>query len=201
MALFRTYAVHGSPQCGLPSRVCGVLRLTLIVRLQMCFGAILCKKARQPRVYKAFGGRRHTEGRCSSMDENGKSRHSVWLSDDVWQEVDAFYKLDNCPTRNEFVEKALRQYCGRLHAERTGAYLPRALQEVLEGTLGVFGDRLGRLLFKLAVEHNMTNHLLGGDVDMTREEYNKMRGSSAREVSATHGTISFKDVLLFYQSE
>ena len=29
------------------------------------------------------------------MDKNGKSRHSVWLSDDVWQEVDAFYKLDN----------------------------------------------------------------------------------------------------------
>ena len=58
------------------------------------------------------------------MDKNGKSRHSVWLSDEVWQEVDAFYKLDNCPTRNEFVEKALRQYCGRLHAERTSAYLP-----------------------------------------------------------------------------
>ena len=135
------------------------------------------------------------------MDKNGKSRHSVWLSGDVWQEVDAFYKLDNCPTRNEFVEKALRQYCSRLHAERTGAYLPRALQEVLEGTLGVYGDRLGRLLFKLAVEHNMTNHMLGGDVDMTREEYNKMRGSSVREVSATHGTISFKDVLLFYKED
>lgn len=111
------------------------------------------------------------------MDKNGKSRHSVWLSDEVWQEVDAFYKLDNCPTRNEFVEKALRQYCGRLHAERTSAYLPRALQEMLEGTLGVFGDRLGKLLFKLVVEHNMTNHLLGGDIDMTRDEYNKMRGT------------------------
>ena len=130
------------------------------------------------------------------MDKNGKSRHSVWLSDDVWREVDALYKLDNCPTRNEFVEKALRQYCGRLHAERTGAYLPRALQEVLEGTLGVFGDRLGRLLFKLVVEHNMTNHLLGGDVDMTRDEYSKMRGSSVREVAATHGNISFKDKLV-----
>lgn len=29
------------------------------------------------------------------MDKNGKSRHSVWLSDDVWREVDALYKLDN----------------------------------------------------------------------------------------------------------
>ena len=89
------------------------------------------------------------------MDKNGKSRHSVWLSDEVWQEVDAFYKLDNCPTRNEFVEKALRPYCGSLHAEGSGAYLRRALQEMLEGTLGVFGDRLGKLLFKLVVEHNM----------------------------------------------
>lgn len=59
------------------TRVCGVLRLTLIIGPRMYFGAILCKKARQPRVYKAFGGRRHTEGRCSSIDENGKSRHSV----------------------------------------------------------------------------------------------------------------------------
>ena len=102
------------------------------------------------------------------MDKNGKSRHSVWLSDEVWQEVDAFYKLDNCPTRNEFVEKALRQYCGRLHAERTSAYLP---------------------------------HALGGDIDMTRDEYNKMRGNSVREVAGTHGNISFRDVLLFHQEE
>ena len=129
------------------------------------------------------------------MDNNGKSRHSVWLSDEVWQEVDAFYKLDNCPTRNEFVEKALRQYCGRLHAERTGAYLPRALQEVLEGTLGVFANRMSKLLFNLTVEHNITNHLLAADVDMTREEYNKLRGGSVREVTSTRGAISLKDVI------
>ena len=57
------------------------------------------------------------------------------------------------------------------------------------------------LLFKLVVEHNMTNHLLGGDIDMTRDEYNKMRGNSVREVAGTHGNISFRDVLLFHQEE
>ena len=109
--------------------------------------------------------------------------------------------LDNCGSQSEFVEKAIRFYDGYVHANKTGAYLPHAMQGVLEGTLGVFGDRLGRLLFKLVVEHNMTNHLLGGDVDMTRDEYSKMRGSSVREVAATHGNISFKDVLLFHQEE
>ncbi|MFR8204723.1 MAG: hypothetical protein ACLU8T_10855 [Oscillospiraceae bacterium] len=114
-------------------------------------------------------------------------------------EIDAH--MDNCGSQSEFVEKAIRFYDGYVHANKTGAYLPHATREVLEGTLGVFGDRLGRLLFKLVVEHNMTNHLLGGDVDMTRDEYSKMRGSSVREVAATHGNISFKDVLLFHQEE
>ena len=79
--------------------------------------------------------------------------------------------------------------------------MPDTISAVLEGTLVTLGDCLGKLLFKLVVEHNMTNHLLGGDMDMTRDEYSKMRGSSVREVSATHGTISFKDVLLFYKED
>lgn len=89
--------------------------------------------------------------------------------------VEIDFQLDNCGSQSEFVEKAIRFYDGYVHANKTGAYLPHALQEMLEGTLGVFGDRLGKLLFKLVVEHNMTNHLLGGDIDMTRDEYNKMR--------------------------
>ena len=40
------------------TRVCGILKMALIIEFQMCFGAILCKNARQPRVYKAFGTRR-----------------------------------------------------------------------------------------------------------------------------------------------
>ena len=31
------------------------MEMALIIGLRMCFGAILCKNARQPRVYKAFG--------------------------------------------------------------------------------------------------------------------------------------------------
>ena len=130
-----------------------------------------------------------------------KRKHAFWLTDTAKEMVERDAHLDNCGSQSEFVEKAIRFYDGYVHANKTGAYLPHAMQEVLEGTLGVFGDRLGRLLFKLVVEHNMTNHLLGGDVDMTRDEYSKMRGSSVREVASTHGNISFKDVLLFHREE
>ena len=106
------------------------------------------------------------------MDKNGKSRHSVWLSDEVWQEVDAFYKLDNCPIATSL----WRRRCGSIAVVCTPSgqvrICPRTTGDA-GGHTGVFGDRLGKLLFKLVVEHNMTNHLLGGDIDMTRDEYNK----------------------------
>ena len=41
----------------------------------------------------------------------------------------------------------------------------------------------------------ITNHLLAADVDMTREEYNKLRGGSVREVTSTRGTILLRDVI------
>ena len=62
-------------------------------------------------------------------------------------------------------------------------------------TRGVFGNRMGKLLFNLTVEHNITNHLLAADVDMTRDEYNELRSGSVHEVNSTRGAISLKDVI------
>ena len=126
---------------------------------------------------------------------NTKEKYAFWLTPEAKKMIEINAPLANCGSQSEFVEKAVRFYDGYLKVQNAGAFLPHAVADVLEGTLGVFGDRLGRLLFKLVVEHNMTNHLLGGDIDMTRDEYNKMRGGSVREVTSTRGTISLKDVI------
>ena len=54
----------------------------------------------------------------------------------VWDQVESHYQRDNCSTRNEFIEKAIRFYSGYLDAESADAYLPRVLADVLEGKLG-----------------------------------------------------------------
>ena len=95
--------------------------------------------------------------------------------------------LANCGSQSEFVEKTVRFYDGYLKVQNAGAFLPHAVADVLKGTLGVSANRMARLLFNLTVEHNITNHLLAADVDMTREEYNKLRGGSVREVTSTRG--------------
>lgn len=81
-----------------------------------------------------------------------KNRHTVWLTDEAWNQVKGHYQGDNCSTQNEYIEKAIRFYSGYLDAERADDYLPRVLAEVLNGKLGALGDRVGRLLFKLSVD-------------------------------------------------
>ena len=52
--------------------------------------------------------------------------------------------LSNCGSQSEFVEKAVRFYDGYLKAQSAGAFLPHAVADVLEGTLGVFANRMGQ---------------------------------------------------------
>ena len=126
---------------------------------------------------------------------NNKEKYAFWLTPEAKKMVESDVALGNCGSQSEFVEKAVRFYVGYLKAQNAGAFLPHAVADVLEGTLGVFANRMVKLLFNLTVEHNITNHLLAADVDMTREDYNKMRGNSVREINSTRGTISLKDVI------
>lgn len=126
---------------------------------------------------------------------NNKEKYAFWLTPEAKKMVESDVALGNCGSQSEFVEKAVRFYDGYLKAQNASAFLPHAVAAVLDGTLGVFANRMAKLLFNLAVEHNITNHLLAADVDMTREDYNKMRGNSVREINSTRGTISLKDVI------
>ena len=124
-----------------------------------------------------------------------KRRHSVWLDNATWSKVQYHYKLDGCTTQNEFIDRAILFYCGYLQSEYAGDFLPKILGETLEAILSMFGDRIGRLLFKQTVEHNVMNHILASDTDIDAATYQKMRGMSYQEVVQTHGQISFPEVL------
>ena len=103
------------------------------------------------------------------MDEN-RHRHTVWMDDAVWDQVESHYQADNCSTRNEFIEKAIRFYSGYLDAESADAYLPRVLADVLEGKLGALGKRMGHLLFKLSVDQNLMGNVLAAGIDIDPDQ-------------------------------
>lgn len=126
-----------------------------------------------------------------------RDRHTVWVNPATWDMVRYHYKRDNCSTQNEFIEKAIRFYCGYLEAEHDGDYLPHTLSAVLEGSFTALGDRMGRLLFKLSVEVSMLMHIIAYDTDIDLPTLEKLRARCVQDVMRTHGQISFKDILKF----
>ena len=130
------------------------------------------------------------------MDEN-RHRHTVWMDDAVWDQVEAHYQADNCSTRNEFVEKAIRFYSGYLDTEHANEYLPRVLADVLEGKLGALGKRIGHLLFKLSVDQNLMGNVLAAGIDIDPDELQKARVRCVKEVKETNGEISFEDAVRY----
>ena len=122
-----------------------------------------------------------------------KAKHTVWLTDNAWNQVEGHYHADNCATKNEYIEKAIRFYSGYLDVENATAYLPRVLSEVLDGKLGAFGDRVGRLLFKLTVNEGMLTYLAAAGADIDQAALDKLRVRCIREAKSTHGIITLED--------
>ena len=130
---------------------------------------------------------------------DGKSKHTIFLTDEVWAEIKSAYHADGCTKLSEFVEKSVRFYLGYLKVKDAGEYLPRVLAEVLEGKLGAFGNRVGKLLFKLAVNDGMLTHILAASSDIDLAMLDKLRVQCVNEAKQTHGSVDFKDALLIEQ--
>ena len=130
----------------------------------------------------------------------GKNKFALWLSPEAKNKVEEMYREDNCKSKSEFIEKAIWFYAGFLNATQAEVYLPRALSAVLTGTLNMFAQRIGRLMFKQAVECNMTNHMIAADTDIDLDTLDRLRGRSVREVRETNGEISLRDDLIFQKS-
>lgn len=126
-----------------------------------------------------------------------KSRHTVWLSNEAWNQVNLHYREDNCSAHNEYIEKAILFYTGYLDTQNASAYLPRIFSDVLEGKLGALGSRIGRLLFKLAVEQSMIANILAADINADLDDMEKLRSRCVREVKQINGEIKFKDALKY----
>ena len=128
-------------------------------------------------------------------ERDNEKRTAVWLTPGVIRRMDGWLEEDNCKTRSEFIEKALRFYMGCLATEDTSEYLSRALVDTLRGTLADNENRLRTLLFKLCVEVNMMSHTVAAHFLADPVNRRELRAYAVDEVLRTNGKISFDDAL------
>lgn len=129
------------------------------------------------------------------MSEENKKRTAVWLSPGVIRRMDSWLEEDNCSTRSEFIEKALRFYMGYLATEDTSEYLSQALVNTLQGIVADNSNRLRTMIFKWCVELNMMGHTIAAHFRADPINRRELRAYAVDEVKRTNGQISFDRAL------
>ena len=130
-----------------------------------------------------------------------KIRFQMRISPDTDIKIKKAMEVDNCQSQNEFVEKALRFYCGYVSASNSLEVLPPLLASAIRGSIQDTENRIARLLFKMAVELDMTMNVVAGGFKVSDDKLQQLRARCVQEVKKTGGTISFEDAVKYQRGK
>ncbi len=130
-----------------------------------------------------------------------KVRFQMRIDPDTDRKVKAAMPIANCRSQNEFVEKALRFYCDYLTAQDCVDVLPSIYSSALRGIVHDSENRICRLLFKLAVELDMTMNVLAAGMEIPEEDLERLRGRCVRNVKLTNGSVSLDSDVRYQRGE
>lgn len=139
---------------------------------------------------------------CEVTSEYKKQRFGLKIFPETLEIVDTLFKHDNCKSRSEFIEKAVRFYCGYLLKNKLELvdYLAPQLAALTEGIVKGTEQRLSRALFKVAVELGAITHMLAAINDIDDETMVKLRAMCTDEVRRINGVINFERAVRYQRN-
>ena len=123
---------------------------------------------------------------------NDKVKFALYLPPEKKAELERRYRENGCKSLTAFIEKAIDFYLGYLDANGTGTFLPKEIQSAIDGRLGMFEDRMAKLLYKLTVEMDMGMSAALECIQMDDGYLRKLRSDSVRNVKSTNGLLTFE---------
>jgi hypothetical protein len=123
-----------------------------------------------------------------------KQRFALYLPAELRCQIDRWYTSDESTSINEFIIKAIQFYLSHLAANEDNPLLPTAISSAIEGRLGVFEDRMAKLLFKQAVEMAMLESILASQLELGKSDLDQLRSWCVDTVKRTNGRLNFRDV-------
>jgi hypothetical protein len=121
-----------------------------------------------------------------------KEKIALWLYPDTKAKIEELYKSDNCNSRSEFIEKAVKFYCGYLQQENSVDYLTPMIAETIRSELSLSSQQQAKMLFKLAVEQSLTAYLFASAKQFSMDYVKQVRRFCEDNVRRTSGIIDFE---------
>ena len=133
------------------------------------------------------------------INQPEKRKFALWISKDTINRAKKSYKDDNCSSASEFIEKAILFYLGYLFSQENQDYLAQIIPATVKGIVDGSANRMGRLLFKIAVEMAVSENILAAVCDVNQIDLNRLRGQCVQEIRKTNGLLSFETALNWQQ--
>ena len=132
-----------------------------------------------------------------------KLKFPVYMYQDTMEKVDMLYESDDCRSKTEFMEKAIRFYCGYIMSNESASvdYIASQLSVITEGIIKGTEQRLSRAIFKLAVEVGALTHMLAAVNDIDDDTLKKLRVMCIDEVKRINGIINFEKAVRYQRSD
>ena len=128
------------------------------------------------------------------MDKPDKKvRFALYVNQSALNLVDEYFEKDNCFSKSEFIENAIRFYVSYLSSDTNIPYLSTVVMSTLDSLLKENTNRLSKLLFKLAVELAITMNVVAANQGVDKEVLNTLRGECIKEVKKTNGIFTFDE--------
>ena len=139
---------------------------------------------------------------CEGASASSKAKISLKLFPETIELADTLYKHNNCRSRSEFIEKAIRFYCGYLLNKENAAmeFIAPQIKTITDGIVKSSEQRLSRALFKIAVELGVMTHMLAAINDESEDTLFKLRNMCTDEVKRINGIINFEKAVRYQRS-
>lgn len=133
------------------------------------------------------------------MSKN-ENRLNFRMTDETAAKIERWYQVDNCRSKNEFIEKAVNCYADMLAAGESTA-LPRAVQSAIDSRLKLLEDRMASILYKQTVEMDMAISILLQSVNVDESVLRQERAKSIAAVKHTNGRLRMEQKLRELENE
>jgi len=131
-----------------------------------------------------------------------KERFVIYLYPETLEKIKELYRTDDCHSRSQFVEKALRFYIGYLLAEDDASYLPTAMLSNMKSIVAESENKISKTFYKVAVELAMVQNAFAySHKEITAESLAELREAVEDVVKSTNGMLTLEDAVEWQKEE
>lgn len=124
-----------------------------------------------------------------------KQKFAVYFYPETIEKIKELFRQDDCLSRSEFVEKAVKFYIGYLTAEDKSNFLPNMFLSNMRAIAAESDNRQSRMMFKMSVEMAMMMNLMAAYHNVDTAELDRLRGACVREVKRLNGSFTLNDAV------